>query len=90
MLTGWLFGVSLRTVGLYLAGQRKLSGFTYTTIIMFCLFSVLAQAPGGVESRITGGCRGVRMLMGRPVGLCFTPGRGRCGWGDGAAPVRCP
>ena len=38
MLTGWLFGVQVSTVGLYLAGQVELSGFTYTTIVMFCLF----------------------------------------------------
>ena len=38
MLTGWLFGVQLSTVGPCLAGQFTLSGFTYTTIIMFCLF----------------------------------------------------
>ena len=69
MLTGWLFGVQFSTVGRCLAGQRQLSGFTYTTIVMFCLFSVLAQSQGGVKCRITGGCRGVRMLMGRPVGL---------------------
>ena len=58
MLTGWLFGVLFSTVGPCLAGQRKLSGFTYTTLIMFCLFSVLSQAQGGVKSRITGGWRG--------------------------------
>ena len=38
MLTDWLFGVRLSTVGPCLAGQLKLSGFTYTTIVMFCLF----------------------------------------------------
>ena len=38
MLTGWLFGVQLSTVGPCLAGQRQLSGFTYTTLVMFCLF----------------------------------------------------
>ena len=38
MLTGWLFGVPFSTVGPCLAGQLQLSGFTYTTLVMFCLF----------------------------------------------------
>ena len=45
------------TVGPCLAGQRKLSGFTYTTLVMFCLFSALAQAQCGLKFR-SRRCRG--------------------------------
>ena len=75
------------TVGPCLAGQRKLSGFTYTTIVMFCLSSVLAPAQGGVESRLRR-CRGVRILgLDQWAGASRRVGGERLG--DGTAPGRC-
>ena len=68
MLTGWLFGVQVSTVGRCLAGQRKLSGFTYTTLIMFCLFSVLSQAQAGVN--VEWQARQLHRLKRRPECSC--------------------
>ena len=80
-LTGWLFGVRLSTVGPCLAGQFHLSGFTYTTIVMFCLSSVIAPAQGGVKCRLPGmseywrfdqrPCASRRLWWGSFGGLCI-------------------
>ena len=54
---------------------------------MFCLFSVLAQAQGGVKCRITGSAGGVRILAVRPSGPALHAGSGASGWGMGHQPA---
>ena len=90
MLTGWLFGVQLSTVGPCLAGQRTtVRLYLYHTRYVLSFLS-FGPSSGGVECplRLCRGC--VRMLMGIPVGLCFTTGRGRVagGWGQQPDDVR--
>ena len=72
--------------------RRPMFSRTASTVRLYLyhkhyVLSFLSFGPSSGRGEIPnnpGGAGGVRMLMGRPAGLCFTPGRGRCGWGDGA------
>ena len=55
-----MFSRTAQTVRLYLYHKHY--------VLSFLSFG---PSSGEVKCRITGGCRGVRMLMRRPVGLCF-------------------
>ena len=70
--------------------RRPLLSRTASTVRLYLyhthyVLSFLSFGPSSVrgERPNNRSAGGVRMLMGRPVGLCFTTGRGASGWGMG-------